>query len=997
MKKSDNSRKGVGNQNPTSDNGWRPRFQLKDETKNGVLDLQMEILSKFYPTKESREQEQQQAAQKQDVIEEKSILAIQKDLPQNESSDLGDATTEVYTRLKTPKQKENDAYQTERRTRRRMPGASDNDDEVEEMPKRRGLRNTVAVEDDGEGNVGMTQLSEVVEKEEKKEEKPAFKETAPQDLFSFGDSSAPKRSEPSRPQSTEEQKSSPNVTQKLDRLFSDFDVMPQVKEPEEKSQEESELAAWSDVYDEPIEEVTSFVEEPVKEAIIEPIVEPVKEAIVEPVEEAIKNEVYIAPEPEVETSVEAEKVSVSETGSWSGGNQSLDDMLRDRVSIPVVDVMSDTSFEESKLEEESVPVQSTDSSVVVPEALLSKTPTQENIGKKKSWQIATEEEVPAEETSKKAKKKIKAEKPEKPVKEDSPTKKTLKRLLRLILPYSPIMIVSLVASAISVALQLYAPYLFGQIVDYAVGPNTVNTAAIAGIIQKLLIVIAACAAVQWVCEICNNQVTFRVVRDLRCKAFRHIQSLPLRYVDTKQHGELVNNVMTDVDQISDGLLLGFSQLFSGIVMIIGTLIFMIVIDWRVTIGVVVLTPLSLVVASQIANRTYNMFRQQSEDRGEVAAHVEEMIGNQKVVIAFGHEAESVEKFEELNEALAKSSRKATFFSSITNPSTRFVNSLVYAFVGVLGAIFAIQRTFSVGDLSCFLSYAKQYTKPFNEISGVIAELQNALACAGRVFELLDEPAEEPDEEGAIEILRVNGMVALEDVSFSYTPERPLIQNFNLQVQPGQRVAIVGPTGCGKTTLINLLMRFYDVNSGKIFVSGRNIMKLKKNSLRNQYGMVLQETWIRSGTIHDNIAYGKPGATREEVIEAAKAVHAHSFIRRLPEGYDTVLTEDGGNLSAGQKQLLCIARVMLKKPPMLILDEATSSIDTRTEIRIQKAFAKMMEGRTSFIVAHRLSTIQEADVILVMRDGNVVEQGTHDELLAQDGFYSELYYSQYATT
>jgi ATP-binding cassette subfamily B multidrug efflux pump len=513
----------------------------------------------------------------------------------------------------------------------------------------------------------------------------------------------------------------------------------------------------------------------------------------------------------------------------------------------------------------------------------------------------------------------------------------------------------------------------------------------------MAVIIGLTAVAQWVMNACNNKITYNVIRDIRTEAFEKIEKLPLKYLDAHSYGEIVSRVIADVDQFADGLLMGFTQFFTGIVTIFGTLIFMLTISVRITVAVVVITPVSLFVASFIAKKTFSMFKLQSETRGEQTAFIEEMVGNQKVVQAFSHEDEALEKFDEINERLQKYSLRAIFFSSITNPSTRFVNSLVYATVGVVGAFTAIAGGISVGQLSSLLSYANQYTKPFNEISGVITELQNALACAGRVIELIEENAEVPDAEDAVDLEHANGKVELSHVYFSYVPEQKLIEDFNLSVKPGQRVAIVGPTGCGKTTLINLLMRFYDVNSGTIKVSDIPLQQLTRKSLRDNYGMVLQETWLRSGSIRDNIAMGKPDATDEEIIAAAKASHAHGFIKRLPEGYDTVIAEDGGNLSQGQKQLLCIARVMLCLPPMLILDEATSSIDTRTEIKIQNAFAKMMQGRTSFIVAHRLSTIREADIILVMKDGSIIEQGNHEELLEKNGFYAKLYNSQFAKT
>ena len=549
----------------------------------------------------------------------------------------------------------------------------------------------------------------------------------------------------------------------------------------------------------------------------------------------------------------------------------------------------------------------------------------------------------------------------------------------------------------TVALTLYLPILIGQAVDRIVGKGAVDFAGIFVILRKMAVIIGLTAVAQWVMNACNNKITYNVIRDIRTEAFEKIEKLPLKYLDAHSYGEIVSRVIADVDQFADGLLMGFTQFFTGIVTIFGTLIFMLTISVRITVAVVVITPVSLFVASFIAKKTFSMFKLQSETRGEQTAFIEEMVGNQKVVQAFSHEDEALEKFDEINERLQKYSLRAIFFSSITNPSTRFVNSLVYATVGVVGAFTAIAGGISVGQLSSLLSYANQYTKPFNEISGVITELQNALACAGRVIELIEEDAEVPDAEDAVDLEHANGKVELSHVYFSYVPEQKLIEDFNLSVKPGQRVAIVGPTGCGKTTLINLLMRFYDVNSGTIKVSDIPLQQLTRKSLRDNYGMVLQETWLRSGSIRDNIAMGKPDATDEEIIAAAKASHAHGFIKRLPQGYDTVIAEDGGNLSQGQKQLLCIARVMLCLPPMLILDEATSSIDTRTEIKIQNAFAKMMQGRTSFIVAHRLSTIREADIILVMKDGSIIEQGNHEELLEKNGFYAKLYNSQFAKT
>lgn len=576
-------------------------------------------------------------------------------------------------------------------------------------------------------------------------------------------------------------------------------------------------------------------------------------------------------------------------------------------------------------------------------------------------------------------------------------KSTLRKVLRYIRRYWGYLGASIILAAVTVALTLYLPILIGQAVDRIVGKGAVDFAGIFVILRKMAVIIGLTAVAQWVMNACNNKITYNVIRDIRTEAFEKIEKLPLKYLDAHSYGEIVSRVIADVDQFADGLLMGFTQFFTGIVTIFGTLIFMLTISVRIAVAVVVITPVSLFVASFIAKKTFSMFKLQSETRGEQTAFIEEMVGNQKVVQAFSHEDEALEKFDEINERLQKYSLRAIFFSSITNPSTRFVNSLVYATVGVVGAFSAIAGGISVGQLSSLLSYANQYTKPFNEISGVITELQNALACAGRVIELIEEDAEVPDAEDAVDLEHANGKVELSHVYFSYVPEQKLIEDFNLSVKPGQRVAIVGPTGCGKTTLINLLMRFYDVNSGTIKVSDIPLQQLTRKSLRDNYGMVLQETWLRSGSIRDNIAMGKPDATDEEIIAAAKASHAHGFIKRLPEGYDTVIAEDGGNLSQGQKQLLCIARVMLCLPPMLILDEATSSIDTRTEIKIQNAFAKMMQGRTSFIVAHRLSTIREADIILVMKDGSIIEQGNHEELLEKNGFYAKLYNSQFAKT
>lgn len=575
---------------------------------------------------------------------------------------------------------------------------------------------------------------------------------------------------------------------------------------------------------------------------------------------------------------------------------------------------------------------------------------------------------------------------------------TLKKVFHYMKHYIPILILSIILATITVALTLYFPILTGKAIDFILAKGKVDFAGILSLAKEGILIIAITALAQWIMNMCNNRMTYNIVRDIRKDAFDKMEHLPLSYIDSHSHGDMVSRIIADVDTFADGLLMGFTQLFTGIATIVGTLIFMLVIDVKITLVVVILTPLSLFVASFIAKKTYSMFQLQTKTRGEQTALIEEMVGNQNVVQAFNHEDEALEQFDEINQRLQKYSLRAIFFSSITNPSTRFINSLVYAAVGIVGALSVIltNGAFSVGNLSCFLSYANQYTKPFNEISGVITELQNALACAALIFELIEEPAEEPDDEDAYVLENADGTVDIDHVYFSYVPDQKLIEDFNLHVKPGQRVAIVGPTGCGKTTLINLLMRFYDANSGKITVSDHDIMHMTRNSLRANYGMVLQETWLKKGTIRDNICMGKPEATEEEMIAAAKASHAHSFIKRLPKGYDTVITEDGGNLSQGQKQLLCIARVMLCLPPMLILDEATSSIDTRTEIRIQKAFLTMMQGRTSFIVAHRLSTIREADVILVMKDGKIIEQGNHDTLLAQNGFYANLYNSQFAS-
>ena len=580
------------------------------------------------------------------------------------------------------------------------------------------------------------------------------------------------------------------------------------------------------------------------------------------------------------------------------------------------------------------------------------------------------------------------------MKSQSPQKGTLKKVLRYIRPYWFFVGLSILLAAATVAASLYIPILTGNAVDLIVGPGMVDYVCILSLLMQIGLIIAVAALSQWVMSLINNRITYRVVRDIRNEAFRKLQRLPLKYIDGRPTGEVVSRVIADVDQFADGLLMGFTQLFTGVITILGTLCFMLSVNVVITLVVVVITPVSLVVAAFIAKRTYDMFRLQSQVRGEQTGFVEEMVGSQKVVQAFGREKASLEQFDEINERLRQCSLRAIFFSSITNPSTRFVNSLVYTGVGIVGALSVVGGGLSVGQLSAFLSYANQYTKPFNEISGVVTELQNALACAGRVFELIEEPPQVPDAKDALELGEATGSVAVQDVAFSYHKGQSLIENFNLQVQPGQRVALVGPTGCGKTTVINLLMRFYDVDKGSIQVDGTDIRRITRHSLRKNYGMVLQETWLKRGTIRENIAYGRPDATLEEVVEAAKAAHAHSFIKRLPQGYDTVIGEDGGSISQGQKQLLCIARVMLCLPPMLILDEATSSIDTRTEIRIQKAFQKMMKGRTSFIVAHRLSTIRDADVILVMRDGHIVEQGNHESLLEKGGFYAQLYNSQF---
>lgn len=573
-------------------------------------------------------------------------------------------------------------------------------------------------------------------------------------------------------------------------------------------------------------------------------------------------------------------------------------------------------------------------------------------------------------------------------------KEEIKKVLKYLKKYWFYLILSLFLAFVSVILTLYIPVLTGDAIDYILGKNQVNFEAIFIILKEMAIIIGITAIAQWFMNVCNNRITYRVVQDIRTEAFEKIEKLPLRYLDAHSYGEIVSRVIADVDQFSDGLLMGFTQFFTGIITIIGTLFFMLSVNVKIALVVILLTPLSFVVAGFIAKKTFAMFQLQSRTRGEQTAYIEEMIGNQKVVQAFGQEAESMEYFDEINGRLQACSLKAIFYSSTTNPSTRFINSLVYAGVGIAGAITAINGGISIGRLSCFLSYANQYTKPFNEISGVITELQNALACAARVFELIEEEPERPDEKNAMILKDVDGTVNLEHVYFSYQPQKKLIEDFNLHVASGQRVAIVGPTGCGKTTLINLLMRFYDVDNGEIIVSGYPIKQVTKESLRSAYGMVLQETWLKEGTVRENLIMGKPYATEEEIIAAAKLAHADGFIRRLPNGYDTRIGEDGGSLSQGQKQLLCITRIMLSQPPMLILDEATSSIDTRTELKIQKAFAIMMKGKTSFIVAHRLSTIQEADIILVMKDGHIIEQGNHQELLERKGFYSRLYHSQF---
>lgn len=574
-------------------------------------------------------------------------------------------------------------------------------------------------------------------------------------------------------------------------------------------------------------------------------------------------------------------------------------------------------------------------------------------------------------------------------------KAVLKRVLTHIKKYRILVILSFVCAMITVASTLYAPILTGNAIDLIVGKGLVDFDGIKDIIYTFSMVTVVTVLSQWFMNIINNHITYSVVRDIRIEVFNHMEELPLSYIDSHKHGDIVSRIVSDIDQFADGLLMGFTQLFTGIVTILATLGFMMVVNVPIALVVIVLTPLSLFVASFIAKRTYHLFHQQSETRGEITALVDEMVGQQKIVQAFGYEDDALDRFEEINDRLEKDSMSATFYSSLVNPCTRFVNNLVYAAVGIIGAISAIMTGFTVGQLTCFLSYANQYTKPFNEISNVITELQNAMACAARVFELLDETPQVPEKENAHVLTDTKGAIEIKDVNFSYVKDKTLITNLNLSVKPGMRVAIVGPTGCGKSTLINLLMRFYDVDTGSISVDGTDIRDMTRDSLRQNYGMVLQETWLKSGTIRENIAYGKPDATDEEIIQAAKLAHSDSFIRRLPQGYDTVIAEDGGNLSQGQKQLLCITRVMLLLPPMLILDEATSSIDTRTEIRIQKAFNRMMQGRTSFIVAHRLSTIREADVILVMKDGNIIEKGNHEQLMAQNGFYTNLYNSQFA--
>lgn len=576
-------------------------------------------------------------------------------------------------------------------------------------------------------------------------------------------------------------------------------------------------------------------------------------------------------------------------------------------------------------------------------------------------------------------------------------KDTMKRVLKYIRPYKMQIISMLILAVITVAFTLYTPILIGKGVDTIIGPGEVWTEALWKVLMQLIVVVLLTAAAQWLMNLLTNKVTYKVVQDIRGQAFKHLQEVPVAYIDANQPGDILSRIVTDVSQFSDGLLMGFTQLFTGVITIFGTIGFMMSISVKISLLVIVLTPVSLFVASFIASRTFRMFQEQSEKRAEMTSLVEELVGNQKIVQAFSYEERAKERFGEVNEELRVCGIKALFFSSITNPSTRFVNGLVYTGVGILGAFTVIGGGMSVGQLTSFLNYANQYTKPFNEISGVVTELENALACAKRIFDFMDTPAIEPDVPGAFVLEKADGSLSVEDISFSYRPEVPLLHDISIRVKPGQRIAIVGPTGCGKTTMINLLMRFYDVQKGQIIVSGHPIREMTRDSLRRNFGMVLQETWLKAGTIRENIAYGKPDASLEEIVEAAKQAHAHSFIKRMPKGYDTVIAEDGGNISQGQKQLLCIARVMLMKPTMLILDEATSSIDTRTEVKVQKAFAELMEGRTSFIVAHRLSTIQEADLILVMKDGNIIEQGKHEELLAQGGFYANLYESQFAVS
>ncbi len=580
-------------------------------------------------------------------------------------------------------------------------------------------------------------------------------------------------------------------------------------------------------------------------------------------------------------------------------------------------------------------------------------------------------------------------------KQNTVKKATIKQVLHLIRPHMFFVVLSFLLAILTVVLTLYIPVLTGEAIDLIIDAGNVDFTNLFPLLRKMGIIILITAAAQWFMNLCNNRITYQAVKEIRIRAFNHLEELPLKYIDSKQHGDILSRIVSDVDQFSDGLLMGFTQLFSGVVTIVGTLFFMLSVNVSITLVVVLLTPVSLFVASFIAKRTFSMFHKQSETRGRLTSLTDEMVGNEKILQAFGYEKRAQERFDTINKELQDCSVKAIFFSSITNPATRFVNGLVYAGVAIVGALLAVNHRLSVGQLSCFLSYANQYTKPFNEISGVVTELQNAFACAERVFELMAEPAQLPDAADAKTLAHAQGSVDLEHVAFSYTHEQKLITDLNLHVKPGQRIAIVGPTGCGKSTLINLLMRFYDVKNGNIRVDRIPVTEMTRDSLRKNYGMVLQETWLKSGTIRENICYGKPEATEEEIIAAAKAAHAHSFIKRMPDGYDTVISEDGGNLSQGQKQLLCISRVMLTLPPMLILDEATSSIDTRTEIRIQKAFEEMMKGRTSFIVAHRLSTIKEADVILVMKDGDIIEQGNHEELLKKNGFYASLYNSQFS--